>query len=157
MSSMSAAVLLLACAAVTLSTPLIDIALQDHLLFHGGLFIGGYDLFIVGGPQANGMPQTQPTQSPAQSSAQTRPRPGPEPSHSARAVTESRPQQVFHPLLLGVPSLFNTASVVSGLIHVAASMCILLRGGWSGAPGPIPGFFRPCPASQSSAPPHSCE
>ena len=48
--------------------------------------------------------------------------------------------------MLGVPSIFDLASVVllvSGLMHVPASMWMLLRGGCIGAPLP-----RPCPAPE---------
>jgi len=58
---------------------------------------------------------------------------------------------VRHLLMLGVPSIFDLASVVllvSGLMHVPASMWMLLRGGCIAAPLP-----RPCPTSLRSARP----
>ena len=63
-----------------------------------------------------------------------------------RALTAPRrspgpltPEQVRHLLMLGVPSIFDLVSVVllvSGLMHVPASMWMLLRGGCIGAPCP---------------------
>ena len=61
---------------------------------------------------------------------------------TVRAELDAAPQITLrHLLLLGVPSVFDLASVVllvSGLMHVPASMWMLLRGGCIGAPRPSP-------------------
>jgi len=67
------------------------------------------------------------------------------------------PITVRHLLMLGVPSIFDLVSVVllvSGLMHVPASMWMLLRGGCIGAPRPAP--QRPSCRLPRLAPPQCC-